>query len=1408
MNKILLFILITFSFQLFAQNKYEAQFEKIEKAYEKGDYKVGLKYNNALLKNIENDKTINQLTLARVLYLIAKGEELMGNFNNYESNIKRGNEAFSRAPKNDSYQYAKCIMYAIDTYLSYGDYLNASKFIKNTDEVLAQLNSNIENQDLVYDIKTRQVKCLFKQGFHIKALNILPEIEKYRLSRIVTKEERLDPKTQTKKLVSVSKYNQILRKRSYAMALNLRAEIYLENGKYKSADSLLTSVSTWIQKNISKKDFAYVENMLLRGRLAEELNDYKSANKYYEQAYKNLLKTNYGRYKTTSREAIEVYTYLIPTYKFVNKSSDYRKKKRVLNAKIIRYYGNKSYYNSKVEMCEINLDMMEGDWESVIEQTKKLMQVENSIPNFHLDRAYLYDLLNYAFTEIDQYDQALGALDNSMEIKSRLMGEESPVFHMQKLDKANYLVLYTDDFKIAEDIYKNSFDKVIKNEMFYGHRDYLNYQYQYAKLYEISDRFDKANELIIDAASKVEKLFGKESLQYANVLSKKANIDIYTGKYNDASQELNQSLLLFKDKASVKDNIDYASALETQARLFIIQGYYLEAEKNLKKAVKLSKRSGKMSIRNSSLEELAILYIHIGMFQETEKNLRSSVEFKEKRFGKESRSLINPLNQLGYLNYIIGDYTTAEKYAIRTKKLSSDIFGENSVKYAESLKLYANIHTAIGDYSSAKQSMVQVIDIYKAHFGENHIQVANALNDLALIKFNSKSDPKQVEADFNKSLSIIKINLDANNPIYADVLRNLCLFYIETNKYESSEKCLEEANEIWKKIYGSKDRHAADYYYLKGMLQYKRKQFAFAKESFEKSKEIYETSFSKNHPDYTKALAKSGQMSFILKQYDEAVTIYNETIEHNLFFIKDQFPSLSEREKSKYWSFINIDFEFYYSMVNELALKKPELIAKMYDMQMATKAILLSSSLKIKKRILNSGNKLLIDNFVTWQNKKELLLTLQSMSTEQLAASGQNIETLKKEIETIEKYLSETSEEFVSAYEKDLTINYKSLSSQLKPNEAAIEIVRFRKFTTDFTDTVYYAALILSKESKYPKYVNLTNGLQMENKYLKYYRNAMRYDFKDEYSYKNYWLPIANELPSGVNTIYLAADGVYNQINLETIHNGSSYLIEKYNFINIANTKDIIENKQKVVAKNNLYKNVLIGNPLFYSKDSDSSIKTQTWKQLPGAQAEISNIETIFKTNKIPYEKYQDIFATEEVVKSLQNPRILHIATHGYFLPNMEQSGFDSELSLDINVNPLYRSGLLLVDGGELMNDMNVERINDEDGVLTAYEAMNLNLDQTELVVLSACETGLGEVQLGEGVFGLQRSFIVAGSKNLIMSLFKVNDDVTNELMSEFYKGVTTHGNRRKAFNDAKLSILKKYNNRLYWGAFVLVGLD
>ena len=175
----------------------------------------------------------------------------------------------------------------------------------------------------------------------------------------------------------------------------------------------------------------------------------------------------------------------------------------------------------------------------------------------------------------------------------------------------------------------------------------------------------------------------------------------------------------------------------------------------------------------------------------------------------------------------------------------------------------------------------------------------------------------------------------------------------------------------------------------------------------------------------------------------------------------------------------------------------------------------------------------------------------------------------------------------------------------------------------------------------------------------------------------------------------------------------------------------------------------------------------------------------------------------------MRSPKILHIATHGYFNPDEIKSdetltGAESEYAS----NPLLRSGLLMKGAGDVLKSNNSLKINSENGVLTAYEAMDLNLDNTDLVVLSACETGKGEVQIGEGVFGLQRAILVSGAKTLVMTLFKVNDDITKELMINFYKKWLETGELRKSFTDAKKQIKAKYKYPVYWGSFVMVGLE
>jgi CHAT domain-containing protein len=212
---------------------------------------------------------------------------------------------------------------------------------------------------------------------------------------------------------------------------------------------------------------------------------------------------------------------------------------------------------------------------------------------------------------------------------------------------------------------------------------------------------------------------------------------------------------------------------------------------------------------------------------------------------------------------------------------------------------------------------------------------------------------------------------------------------------------------------------------------------------------------------------------------------------------------------------------------------------------------------------------------------------------------------------------------------------------------------------------------------------------------------------------------------------------------------------------------------------------------------------------LPGTKVEIDGVSKLLKTAGYQVNQVMQKEASEKNVKAVKGPALVHIATHGYFLQDADEGegsvfGVHAE---NASNNPLLRSGLILAGAGKTITGAGTDITSNDNGVLTAYEAMNLNLEGTNLVILSACETGLGDVKSGEGVYGLQRAFQVAGADALIMSLWKVDDAATQQLMTNFYTNWLKLGNKQKAFKQAQLQLMTKYKEPYYWGAFVMMGM-
>lgn len=212
---------------------------------------------------------------------------------------------------------------------------------------------------------------------------------------------------------------------------------------------------------------------------------------------------------------------------------------------------------------------------------------------------------------------------------------------------------------------------------------------------------------------------------------------------------------------------------------------------------------------------------------------------------------------------------------------------------------------------------------------------------------------------------------------------------------------------------------------------------------------------------------------------------------------------------------------------------------------------------------------------------------------------------------------------------------------------------------------------------------------------------------------------------------------------------------------------------------------------------------------MPGTEKEVDELQELLKKNGWITDEYVEKSASEDQVKSLSSPKIFHVATHGFYTPAITQDELAelTESEARMTENPLLKTGLLLSGAGDILNKTNYN-YNLESGILTAYEAMSLNLDQTDLVVLSACQTGLGDIANGEGVYGLQRAFLVAGAKVLIMSMFKVDDDATQKLILNFYRKWLATNNLRQSFVNAKKELRLDYPEPIYWGAFMMIGIE
>ncbi|MBT1687842.1 CHAT domain-containing protein [Dawidia soli] len=1389
----------------FTQNKkYDKSLAKIDALYAGGSFEKA-ESSLAKLKKTIVAKMGPQNAYMPGLYLrearIGLALGMLGGFDKALENAQASSLAVFGE---NSASYATTLIDVAEIYNAYGNYHISREYITKAKEQLVRTG---QMTDLLKgDIALIESEAMIGQGFCNDALEIMREQESFFAGRAVDKETKVEGGTI--KTQRVPETELVQRYGDYGRLLTQIAIAYSKKGSLISADSAFTAASTWLR---SQRRF------LGETDISAERNNYQWALYLIENGNFTLPKSLElnrtlddlkKKVNPTNTLAQDLYiTYL-------HKLLVDEEKNRYVNTKV-EFERVLSKYFSKGSVVRINLQAVEFDTRIGRDKTKNLegeaLAVLNAktLPRNHPTALKILSFLYNGALAEKRYSNAENYLNQRLEIEKELYGETSPAYHLSRISMANFFLDYTDKFEEAGKIYEESYTKIVAQQIGDRHKDLLDILNHVATYYEAVDSYARASKTLKAALFAAREKYRNEDILYAAELNKIAELQLKLGEYEDAEKGLIKALEII----DLKENRDYKewrptyiNALETQAKLYGIKGMFDEAESNLERSNKLITRSKTdLNSELSAEEELSALFIQLGRFSEADRLVSDQIPASEKLYGNTSRRLIDPLVNKGRLLLAKGDYTEAERTAIRANQIAVRTYGMTSTKTAPTQKLLSDIYYTLGDYDKAEENITKALSSQEKQFSRNHIEVARSLAQLALIKFYKGDNSKEVEKLMLEARTIIENRLGKDNPQYAEILKSVAVLYISEKKFDIAFHALTVAETIWRTKTGTKNNiNAAGIYTLTGDVYYQQKNYKKSEEFYNQAKNLYEKFFSRTHPEYVKVLSKLSKVYYMQQDYKRSKNMIEESLNNYEKFIKEFFPALSEREKAKYWNTIKGDFEFYNTLAFSNLEDFKDLAGKIYNYQLLTKALLLSSSIKIRERILNSTDEALKNQYTTWVQKKELLTLALSMSPAQLAENQIDPMGLQQEVERLEKDLSQRSELFGQNFD-DKRITFEDIKKILKPNDVAIEMVRYRHFNHTFTDSIIYAALYIKKDMAKPKVVMLKDGKKLETRFFKFYRNAIIGKVPDTYSYGVFWEPIAREIGQAA-TVYLSADGVYNQINLEAIPTpDGKYVIDNANIVLVSNTKDLYLRSIKTRPTTNENTATMFGNPSFYlTASADQRISS-----LPGTEKEVTQVQFMLKQKGWLTAEYMEKLASEEKIKELNNPKIFHIATHGFYRPsvpvNLEQEIEGNEAVL--TQNPLMRTGLLLRGAGDLM-DKTQYNFNMENGILTAYEAMSLNLDKTDLVVLSACETGLGDMEAGEGVYGLQRAFLVAGAKILIMSMFKVDDEATQKLMLKFYQKWLNTGNLRESFIGAKKELRADYPEPIYWGAFIMIGLE
>lgn len=966
---------------------------------------------------------------------------------------------------------------------------------------------------------------------------------------------------------------------------------------------------------------------------------------------------------------------------------------------------------------------------------------------------------------------------------------------------------------------------------------------QYKKKAYLKSRLGKYDDAI-NWGERILSEIGKENetqtIEYAEALDALAKYYSRASQY-DKAKELQEKAIDIILKVDGK-NTKYVGFINNLSHYWFKIGDFLKAQTLANEADSIiNSKEPDSSLHTDILRNLARYKSRLGNYEEAIKLNEHAIDLLKNIKGEDHPDYANLLSDLSTYYSRLGKYDEAIDKENQALDIRNRNYGSNHPDYATSLSHLAHYYYKLGNFSNAIILGKRSVKTREVFVTESHSDYIESLNDLS--KYYAASDSLELAIETSeKVLKLKRSKKDYENSDYANSLSNLAYFYSLKRNYDKSLEYENTVLAIRKLNLGEthpdvgKSLYRISYYYKKSG------QLDSAYSYGIKALDLQETRLGNLHPDVINTMMQMAEICLKSGIYEEGRFYISKATSYNINRIKNGFLSLTNEERKKLWDNSKEWFEIYLPSFVLMLPDDIEIRESAYNGILFSKGILLNSEQEFGNFLLVQNNPGLIEKYKNIINIRKEIEKVYEKPKKDFQNS---LDSLERILAINEKDLIKECKEY-GDYTANLSLNWKEIRHRLKENDVAIEFVKVKKEN----GSVSYVAYVLKQNSEYPEIIPLCD----EKSLFKLAGNFLVKDSEKISVSKLIWGKLEPELKSFEN-VYFAPDGVLHQIPIENLpdyDNKEATISKRYNLYRVSSTRQLTKDQNFSSSLNSL----VMGGIEYGAKPDKIKYKTSSyngsitkkerfrrgvidryWDRSGLNSLPFTLIEAELIDERLNRMGYKDQLvtgkdATEENFKKLssQESSILHIATHGFYW-NAEEA--DKRAKLDESFlfmsqtgenapnsdeeKALNRTGLFLAGANNILTGQNIPE-EMEDGILTASEISKLDLNKLDLVVLSACQTGLGDIN-GDGVFGLQRGFKKAGANSILMSLWKVDDAATQMLMTSFYENLLNGMSKQKSLIEAQEKV-KNYKGYLegikvdfapykYWAGFILLdGLD